>query len=114
MLTEDRYKLVLQGVWVTIVITVLSAIVGTLLGFGVCLCRRAKTPWANIPARGFLRAIQGTPIVVILMILYSIVFGSVDIGGILVAVIGFSMKNRAMRSISPSPSGMPRKAARSN
>lgn len=90
-IVEDRYKLVLQGLWVTIVISILSAIFGTVLGFGVCLMRRAKTRWANIPAKVFIRAIQGTPIVVLLMILYYIVFGSMDINAILVAIVGFSV-----------------------
>jgi len=88
---EDRYKLVLQGLWVTVVISVLSGIFGTLLGFGVCLMRRAKTRWANMPAKAFIRAIQGTPIVVLLMILYYVIFGSWDINAIIVAVIGFSI-----------------------
>ncbi|MCE5283791.1 MAG: ABC transporter permease subunit [Deltaproteobacteria bacterium] len=90
-LVEDRYKLVLQGLGVTVTISVLSAVIGTLLGFGVCLCRRASSLWASVPSRGFIRAVQGTPIVVILMILYYIVFGDVDISGILVAVVGFSI-----------------------
>ena len=88
---EDRYKLVLQGLWVTVVISVLSGIFGTLLGFGICLMRRAKTRWANMPAKAFIRAIQGTPIVVLLMILYYVIFGSLDINAIIVAVIGFSI-----------------------
>ena len=90
-MVEDRYKLVLQGLQVTLVISILSAIFGTLLGFGVCMMRRAKTRWANIPARVFIRTIQGTPIVVLLMILYYIVFGSMDINAILVAIVGFSI-----------------------
>lgn len=90
-LVEDRYKLVLQGLWVTILISAFSAIFGALLGFGVCIMRRAKTRWANFPARVFIRAIQGTPIVVLLMILYYIVFGGLDINAILVAIIGFSI-----------------------
>jgi len=88
---EDRYKLVLQGLWVTVVISVLSGIFGTVLGFGICLMRRAKTRFANMPAKAFIRAIQGTPIVVLLMILYYVVFGSWDINAIIVAVIGFSI-----------------------
>ncbi|MRR17827.1 MAG: transporter substrate-binding domain-containing protein [Deltaproteobacteria bacterium] len=88
---EDRYKLVLQGLWVTVMISVLSGIFGTLLGFGVCVLRRSKTRWANMPAKAFIRAIQGTPIVVLLMILYYVIFGSWDINAILVAVIGFSI-----------------------
>ncbi|PKN10476.1 MAG: hypothetical protein CVU72_01070 [Deltaproteobacteria bacterium HGW-Deltaproteobacteria-7] len=90
-MVEDRYKLVLQGLWVTILISILSAVLGTVLGFIVCMMRRAKTRVANIPARVFIRAIQGTPIVVLLMILYYIVFGSMDINAIVVAIIGFSI-----------------------
>ena len=90
-IVEGRYKLVWQGLWVTIVISLLSAIFGTVLGFGICVMRRAKTRWANIPAKIFIRAIQGTPIVVLLMILYYIVFGNVDINAILVAIVGFSI-----------------------
>ncbi len=88
---EDRYKLILQGLWVTVLISVLSAVFGTMLGFGICLMRRAGTWWANVPAKVFIRAIQGTPIVVLLMILYYIVFGSVNINAIFVAVVGFSV-----------------------
>lgn len=90
-LVEDRYKLVLQGLGVTVEISVLSAVIGVLLGFGVCLCRRSPSPWKNVPARVFIRAVQGTPIVVLLMILYYLVFGDVDISGIVVAVVGFSI-----------------------
>lgn len=88
---EDRYRLVLAGIRVTLVISILSAVFGTLLGFGVCLLRRAKTPWLYVPAKVFIRAVQGTPIVVLLMILYYIVFGNVDINAVLVAVVGFSL-----------------------
>jgi polar amino acid transport system substrate-binding protein len=90
-MVEDRYKLVLRGLWVTLLISILSAIAGTLLGFGICMMRRAKTRVANIPAKVFIRVIQGTPIVVLLMILYYIVFGSMDINAIAVAVVGFSI-----------------------
>ncbi len=89
--TEDRYRLVWQGIQVTILISVLSAVFGTLLAFGVCMMRRSKSAWARIPAKVFIRTIQGTPIVVLLMILYYIVFGRVDINAIFVAVVGFSI-----------------------
>ena len=90
-LVEKRYEMVLQGLRVTIIITLLSAFFGTLLGFGICMMRRAQTRWANLPARIFIRAVQGTPIIVLLMILYYIVFGSTNLDAIVVAVIGFSI-----------------------
>ncbi|HNX33445.1 MAG TPA: ABC transporter permease subunit [Kiritimatiellia bacterium] len=88
---EDRYKLVLQGIRVTLLISALSAVFGTLLGFGVCTMRRARSAWLYVPAKVFIRSVQGTPIVVLLMILYYIVFGSVDVNAVLVAVVGFSI-----------------------
>jgi polar amino acid transport system substrate-binding protein len=43
-------------------------------------------------AKGYSRIIAGTPVVVILMILFYIVFGQVrDISGIVVAIIGFTL-----------------------
>ena len=54
------------------------------------LCRNGN-PFANLITRVCFRLVQGMPMVVLLMILYYIVFGSVTIGGIAVAVIGFTL-----------------------
>ncbi len=90
-ITEDRWKLVLDGLGVTVLLSGFSGIFGTLLGFGICLLRRSRTRAAALPAAAFIRLIQGTPIVVLLMILYYIIFGSIDISAILVGVVGFSL-----------------------
>lgn len=97
-IVENRYKLLLQGLWVTILISVLSAIFGTALGFGICLMRRSSSTWLQMPAKIFIRTIQGTPIVVLLMILYYIIFGSVDISAVVVAIMGFSLNFAAYTS----------------
>lgn len=89
--TEDRYKLILDGLWVTILISVLAAILGTVLGFIVCMARRATTFWAVLPAKAFIGILRGTPLLVILMILYYIVFASVNVNPIMIAVLGFSL-----------------------
>ena len=89
--TEDRYKLILDGLWVTILISVLAALLGTLLGFVVCMARRATTLWAVLPAKAFIGTLRGTPLLVILMILYYIVFASVNVNPIMIAVLGFSL-----------------------
>ena len=54
------------------------------------LCRNGN-PVANLVTRFCLWLVQGMPMVVLLMILYYIVFGSVAISGIAVAVIGFTL-----------------------
>jgi len=90
-LRENRWRLFLQGIETTLLITVLSILFGTALGFGVfMLCRRGN-PAANLITRFCIWLVQGMPMVVLLMILYYVVFGRVDISGISVAVIGFSL-----------------------
>ncbi len=95
---EDRYKLVLQGLYVTLLISVLSVIGGTLLGFGVCMMRRSRHKLFSMAARIYIRALQGTPILVLLMILYYVVFGKVDIHAVFVAILGFSLNFAAYAS----------------
>ncbi len=88
---EDRWKLILEGLKVTVLITVLSAVLGTLLAFGVCAMRRSKKRLVSGIARGYIALMQGMPILVILMILYYVVFAKVNIDAVTVAVIGFSL-----------------------
>ena len=90
-LREDRWRLFAEGVLNTLIITALSILCGTALGFGVFMLCRNGNPFANGVTRFAMWLVQGTPMVVLLMILYYIIFGSVAISGILVAVIGFSL-----------------------
>ena len=88
---EDRWKLIADGIGVTLLISISSAIFGSILGFAICMLRRMKSKLASGVARVFIRVIQGTPIVVFLMILYYVVFGSSKINAIWVAIIGFTL-----------------------
>ncbi len=88
---ESRWKLIVQGVGVTLVISIMSGIIGSVFGFGICLLRMSKRSWLSAIAKVFIRLIQGVPMVVLLMILYYVAFGSVDINAIIVAIIGISI-----------------------
>ena len=88
---EERWKLFVQGVLTTLAITVLAIIFGTALGFAVFMLCRNGNPAANLITRFFLWLVQGMPMVVLLMILYYVIFGSIAINGILVAVIGYTL-----------------------
>ncbi len=88
---EGRWRLILQGLGITILISVCSGICGLSLGFGICMLRRMNCRPVQYLGGSFVRVVQGMPVVVLLMILYYGIFGSVDISEILVAVIGFSI-----------------------
>jgi polar amino acid transport system substrate-binding protein len=88
---EDRWKLVLQGIGVTIFISILSAIFGNIIGFIVCLLRLSRNKIADAFAITYIRILQGTPAVVLLMILFYVVFARSGLDGVWVAIIGFGM-----------------------
>ncbi|MCQ2458240.1 MAG: ABC transporter permease subunit [Clostridia bacterium] len=88
---ENRWQLLLQGLWTTMVISLLSGIFGTLLGFGICLLRRRKNKICTAVTTAYIRLLQGTPIVVLLLILYYVVFTGPSVTGLTVAVAAFTM-----------------------
>lgn len=88
---EDRWQLILSGLGVTVVISVCSGILGTLLGFATVLARRSGVRCIGALVDGYQALMGGIPLVVVLMVLYYVVFGSIDIAGELVAVIAFTL-----------------------
>ena len=93
---EDRWKLIVEGIGVTMLISLCAAAAGSLLGFGLYMLSRSEVKLFQLLAKGiasvYSRIIAGTPVVVILMILFYVIFGKVrDMSGILVAIIGFTL-----------------------
>ena len=88
---EDRWRLFLSGIGTTLLITVLSVLLGTALGFAVFLLCRKGNPVANGLTRLLIRLVTGLPTVVLLMVLYYIIFGGLSISGTIVSVICFTL-----------------------
>ena len=88
---ESRWKLFLQGIGTTLLITALSILFGTLLGFAVYMACRNGNPVANAVTRFCVWLVQGMPVVVLLMILYYIIFGKASFDGTIVSVVGFTL-----------------------
>ena len=113
---EDRWKLILRGIGTTCLITLLSVLFGTVLAFLVCMFRRTGSRLANIISNIYVKLLQGTPMVVLLMILYYVIFGRSGLSAVWVAVIGFTLNfgaytSEIMRSGIDSIDGGQREAA---
>ncbi len=91
IIQEHRYLLLLDGFNTTVLISVLSTIFGTLLGSLVCFMRMSKNVMLSLPAKLFISILRGTPVLVFLMLIFYVVFASVNIDPVLVAVIAFGM-----------------------
>lgn len=88
---EDRWMLFAEGIGTTLLITLLSILFGTLIGFAVyMICRRGNRA-ANAITRFCIWLIEGMPVVVLLMVLYYVVFSETNLSGVAVSVIAFTL-----------------------
>jgi polar amino acid transport system substrate-binding protein len=91
LIAEQRYRLILDGLWTTILISALSVLLGTLLGCVFCLLRMSRQPWLEWPARAYIALLRGSPVLVVLMLVYYVIFASVDLNPVVAAVLAFGM-----------------------
>ncbi len=89
---EERYKLILTGIQITLLISLFSAILGTLLGGLVCYAHMSKRKMVPVIARGFIYFMNVTPLLLLLLILYHILFSNLDMSTLAVAVIALGMQ----------------------
>ena len=87
--------MLLNGLGKTILITVLSALFGTILAFLIILFRRTNSVLAGRISDIYILLMQGIPVVVLLMVLYYIIFANSGFPGWVVAVIAFSLNEAA-------------------
>ena len=97
---KDRWKYLAVGLQNTLTITFFACLVGIVLGFLVALVRSThertgKLKLLNAVCSLYLTVIRGTPVVLQLLIIYFVVFGSVRIDKILVAVMAFGINSGA-------------------
>ena len=91
LIKENRIKLIWDGLVETIKITFFAILLGTILGIGVCACRRSKRRWVRGLADLYGDFINGIPTLVLLLILFYVVFANSGMSATLVAIIAFAM-----------------------
>ena len=91
LIRENRWKMLVNGMATTLVITFASVLLGSLGGFFLCLLYHEGNRIFNSLVENVSRFLQGMPVVVLLMTFYYIVFGSSNMSGVVVAIIVFSL-----------------------
>jgi polar amino acid transport system substrate-binding protein len=95
LIVEDRYRMILDGLQLTLLITFCAALLGTLLGGLVCWMRMSRWKWLQQVARVYIDLMRGTPVLVLLMLMYYVVMAPLDATGIVVAIVTFAMNTAA-------------------
>ena len=99
-IADDRWLYIVNGLSVTIRVTFFAALIGIAIGFLVAIIRSTydKTGRLKLPdfiCKVYLTIIRGTPVVVQLLIIYFIVFGTVKIDKVFVAIVAFGLNSGA-------------------
>ena len=109
---DDRWMYITEGLKVTLTVTFFSVLIGIVLGFIIALIRATYDRtgkkifrwdgfgdfilwFFNLIAKAYLTIIRGTPVVVQLLIIYFVIFASVDVDKVVVAVIAFGINSAA-------------------
>ena len=95
LIVEDRYRMILDGLQVTLLITFWAAILGTILGGLLCWMRMNKRPWLQQVAKAYLGLMYGMPVLVLLMLMYYVVMAPMDATGIVVSIVTLAMNMSA-------------------
>ena len=94
-IVEDRYMHIVDGLKTTLIITFFAVLLGTLLGGCVCWMRMNRHKWLRGIATVYIDIMRGTPVLVMLMIMYYVIFAPINASGILVAILTFAMNTAA-------------------
>ena len=91
-ISDDRWHYIADGLKTTLIITFFACMMGIVLGFIVGMIRSThdktgKLKLLNILCKIYLTVIRGTPVVVQLLIIYFVVFGSTRIDKVPVAIM---------------------------
>ncbi len=91
LIQGGSWKTILGGLWVTFCISAFALLIGTALGALVCLLRTRKNPVAKGIASVYIAILRGTPVLMLLLLLYYGVFARAGLRPVTVAVVTFAL-----------------------
>ncbi len=95
-IAADRWKMLANGLQVTLYVSLLAVVLGIILGVVLALMRLSKLKPLSFFAGGYIDIIRGTPVVVQLMIFYFVLLGPhTSLDRTIIAAIAFGCNSAA-------------------
>ena len=88
---NDRYLLILEGIKNTLTIVILTCILGGLIGIIICSIRMSKNKVIAFLGKIYIFFFRGTPMLLLLIFSYFVVFANSGLSSITIAIIAFSI-----------------------
>ena len=91
IIAEKRYMLIWDGLKATFAIAFFSTLLGTVVGAAICYLRMSHSKFWQWIARVYIDIMRGTPILILLMLMYYVAFAGTQVEALYVAIITFSL-----------------------
>lgn len=95
LIAGDAYLIVLKGLWVTVLISALGLLFGSIIGGLLCFLRMSSNWLSSGISKLVIAILRGSPVLLILMILYYVVFADIRTDAIIIAIIAFALNSGA-------------------
>jgi polar amino acid transport system permease protein/polar amino acid transport system substrate-binding protein len=95
LIVGNAYLIVIKGLGITLLISALGLLFGTIFGGVLCFLRMAASKWLKAVAKLVIAVLRGSPVLLLLMILYYVVFANSRIDPVIIAVIAFALNSGA-------------------
>ncbi len=98
LVKENRWKLIMQGLQTTLIITLISLLLGVLIGGLICWMRMSNAIVLNKIASFYLYFMRNIPMLVFLMLMFYVFLAKTGLIPVIIAIIAFGMNSAAFIS----------------
>ena len=91
LINDNRYIMIIDGLKITMIISLFSQLFGTFFGGFICYLMEKKNKILSCFGKFYCALINGTPMVVLLMITYYVIFGGTRISNVIIAIMAFTL-----------------------
>ena len=95
LIAGNAWLTIVKGIWVTVKISVLSLLLGTIVGALVCGMRRSKLWILSAFAKLYIAILRGSPVSMLLLLFYYGIFAKSPLDAATVAVLAFGLNTAA-------------------
>ncbi len=97
---DNRWKYLFRGLQTTLIISFFAVIIGVALGFLIAVIRSFHDKSGSLKilngiCKLYLTVIRGTPVMIQLLIIYYVIFASVNVNKTVVAILAFGLNSAA-------------------
>lgn len=95
LVAENRWKLLVDGLWITLWIAICSLILGSVFGAGVCWLTMSKRKFFRWIGNSYVIILRNLPMLVLLMLMFYVFLAGLGLPTVVVAILAFALNSAA-------------------